>query len=151
MRELFLWAALAPLICAQTAAPIEVMGHVAQIDTQITGLKPGPGLFMTIRNVSGRSIQGFVYQTVFTDPSTGERLMCCSSHSEYKQPSLGVALAPGRSTDAPKPYHLPLTQSGSAAQYSFTVDLVVFDDGSTWGPGQLTASKQFLASHHIAK
>jgi hypothetical protein len=44
-----------------------------------------------------------------------------------------------------KPYPLRITAKGVPANYSFTVDLVMFDDGTTWGPAKTQAGKQLLS------
>jgi hypothetical protein len=149
LRTFLIFAALAPVIGAQTAgapetSPIEVTGQISQIDPQVwVGFDAGPGLFMSVRNVSARGIRGYVYETVFTDAGTGKRLGQ-RQHSTYKKPSLGMALTAGAIVPSGKPYDVPAAPSGITAQYSFQVDLVIFDDGSTWGPGQLRLSKILL-------
>ncbi len=142
--------AFLPIIGAQTPSkdpiPIEVTGKISAIDTQVWhGFREGPGLFMTVQNVSGRGIQGYVFETTFTGPAGGERLGPHRSHSTYRQPSLGVALAPGAKQDLPKPYPVPMTSYGLPVNYSFNVDLVVFEDGTTWGPGKSPSAKQLLS------
>jgi hypothetical protein len=150
LRSLLLLAALAPIIGAQSAnapeaSPIEVTGQISQIDPQAwAGFDAGPGLFMSVRNVSARGICGYVYETVFTDAETGKPL-AHRQHSMYKKASLGVALSAGAIDLSGKPYNVPASQSGIPALFSFKVDLVIFDDGSTWGPGQLPLSKTLLA------
>lgn len=142
--------ALLPIISAQTPsadpAPIEVTGKISAIDTQVwQGFSEGPGLFMTVRNVSGRGIQGYAFETIFTDPASGERVGPHRSHSTYKQPSLGVALASGAKQEVAKPYPVPITAYGAPGNCSFNIDLVVFEDGTTWGPGQSSSAKQLLS------
>jgi hypothetical protein len=150
LRTFLILAALAPVIGAQTATapetpPIEVTGQISQIDSQVwAGFNAGPGLFMSVRNVSAHGIRGYVYETVFTDAETGKALSHSRQHSTYKRPSSGVALAAGAIDASGKPYEVPASQSGIPAQFSFKVDLVIFDDGSTWGPGQLRLSKTLL-------
>lgn len=99
---------------------------------------------MTVKNVSGRGIQGYAFETTFTDPASGERVEH-RLHSTYKPASLGVGVAPGAKQDEVKPYPVPLTASRVQANYSFAVDLVIFDDGTTWGPAKTQAGKQLLA------
>ena len=90
---------------------------------------------MTVRNVSGRGIQGYAFETIFTDPASGERVGPHRSHSTYKQPSLGAAIASGAKQEVAKPYPVPITAYGAPGNCSFNIDLVVFEDGTTWGPG----------------
>jgi hypothetical protein len=79
------------------------------------------------------------------DPATRNKVGGHREHSTYKEPSKGAALTAGELKELMKPYPLPITPSGSIAQYSFKIDLVVFDDGSKWGPGQLIGSRKLLA------
>jgi hypothetical protein len=147
LRSCLAVLALLPIISAQTPStdpvPIEVTGKVSAIDTRM-GFPDGPGLYMTVKNLSGRGIQGYAFETTFTDPASGERVEH-RSHSSYKQPSLGVAVAPEAKQDEVKPYPVPTAASGVPANYSFAVDLVIFDDGTTWGPAKTQAGKQLLA------
>ena len=154
LRSCLTVLALLPIISAQTPAtdpvPIEVTGKISAIDPQVwSGFKDGPGLFMTVQNASARGIQGYAFETTFTDPASGERLEHMSN-STYKQPSLGVAIAPGAKQDPIKPYPVPITAHGVQANYSCTVDLVIFDDGTTWGPAKTKAGKRLLSRIHGA-
>jgi hypothetical protein len=36
---------------------------------------------------------------------------------------------------------MPATSSGALAKYSFSVDLVFFSDGTTWGPAKTGAGR----------
>jgi hypothetical protein len=147
LRSCLTILALLPIISAQTPStgpvPIEITGKVSAIDTRM-GFPDGPGLFMTVQNISTRGIQGYVFETTFTDPASGEPVEH-RSHSSYKQPSLGVGIAPGAKQEEVKPYPMRITANGVPANYSFTVDLVIFDDGTTWGPAKTKAGKQLLS------
>jgi hypothetical protein len=150
LRSCLTVLALLPIISAQTPStdpvPIEVTAKISAIDTQVwQGFMEGPGLFMTVQNVSGRGIQGYAFETTFTDPASGERVGPHTSHSTYKQPSLGVALAPGAKQEVPRTYPVPITASGVPSNYSFNIDLVVFEDGTTWGLGKSQAAKHLLS------
>jgi hypothetical protein len=150
LRSCLTVLALLPIISAQTPstdpAPVDVTGKISAIDTQVwQGSREGPGLFMAARNISGRGIRGYAFETIFTDAGSGERVGPRMSHSTYKEPQLGVALTPGAQQDLVKPYSVPITESGIPAIYSFNIDLVVFEDGSTWGPGKTQAARQLLS------
>jgi hypothetical protein len=132
-----------PAIGAQTLPPIEVTGYISPIDAQVWAGMSGPGLFMTIQNTSGREIQGFAFDTVFADPQSGKHLPPNHEHSAYKPPANGVLLAVNGKMSEPKPYPVPIS-AGAPAIYSFTVDLVVFGDGTTWGPAKTRAAQQLL-------
>jgi hypothetical protein len=157
IRFLVIVAALAMPMGAQTAGspgscPIEVTGRVASIDPhKWVGFEAGPGLFIEVRNISGKGIQGYVFETAFMDPATRQNAGGRREHSAWKEPGKGVELAAGEGQELPKPYPLPKTASGSMAQYSFKVDLVIFDDGSKWGPGQLRSSMKMVTSLSATK
>jgi hypothetical protein len=126
-------------------SPVEVRALVSPIDPhEWAGFKAGPGLFMEVRNVSGRNILGFAFETTFTNPETG-KAMAKREHGAFRPASRGISLPSGASKPNPKPYQLPVTSSGTPASYSFRVDLVIFDDGTTWGPAKLEVSQALLA------
>jgi len=98
---------------------------------------------MKVRNISGRNILGFVFETTFTNPGTG-KAMAVREHGAFRPASRGISLPSDASKLNPKPYQLPVTSSGMPARYSFTVDLVIFDDGTKWGPAKLEVSEALL-------
>ena len=149
LRTILILAVLLPHAFAQSAgvsesSPIEVTGLVSPIDPHDwPGFKAGPGLFMKVRNTSGRNILGFAFETTFTNPETG-KVVGGHEHGAFRPASRGISLPSGGGKTNPKPYQLPVTRSGMPASYSFTVDLVIFDDGTTWGPAKLGTSKALL-------
>jgi hypothetical protein len=98
---------------------------------------------MKVRNISGRNILGFAFETTFTNPETG-KTMAVREHGAFRPASRGISLPSGAGKPNPKPYQLPATPSGMPARYSFTVDLVIFDDGTRWGPAKLEVSEALL-------
>jgi hypothetical protein len=150
LRTILILAVLAPYALAQSAgvpasSPIEVTGLVSPIDPhEWAGLKAGPGLFMKVRNTSGRNILGFAFETTFTNPANGRAMAAPREHGAFRPASRGISLPSGASNPTPKPYQLPVTSLGMAAGYSFIVDLVIFDDGTTWGPAKLEVSQTLL-------
>ena len=150
MRTIPILLVSAFALCSQTSAPdappIQVTGQIAAVDPQ-WNFANGVGLFMTVRNVSSRGIQGYAYETVFTDPDTGA-ILEHRTRSAYKQPALGIALAAGAGASPPKPYPIPKLASAKAPAFSFKVDLVVFDDGTTWGPADTRTARQLLSRMH---
>jgi hypothetical protein len=127
------------------SSPIEVTGVVSPIDPhEWAAFKAGPGLFMKVRNISGRNILGFAFETKFINPETGKAMAAPREHGAFRPASRGISLPPGASKPNPKPYQLPVTSSGMPAEYSFTVDLVIFEDGTRWGPAKLEVSQALL-------
>jgi len=130
---------------APESSPIEVTGVVSPIDPQEwAGFQVGQGLFVTVRNISGRNILGFAFETTFTNPQTGRAMAAPREHSAFRPASRGISLPSGASKPNPKPYQLPVTSLGTPAAYAFTVDLVIFDDGTKWGPAKLEVSEALL-------
>ena len=149
LRTFLILAVLVPQALSQSAggpenSPIEVTALVSPIDPHDwAGFKAGPGLLMKVRNISGRNILGFAFETTFSNPKTG-KAMAAREHGAFRPASRGISLPSGGSKPNPKPYQLPLTSSGTPARYSFTVDLVIFDDGTKWGPAKLDVSEALL-------
>jgi hypothetical protein len=126
------------------SAFIEVTGLVSPIDPhEWAGFKAGPGLFMKVRNISGQDILEFAFETTFTSPETGRTMAAPREHGAFRPASRRISLPSGASKPNPKPYQLPVT-SGMPARYSFTVALVIFDDGTTWDPAKLEVSGALL-------
>jgi hypothetical protein len=159
LRQIVIAAAFLRAVCAQTVstepAPLEVTGSVV-------ASAAGPTLAATIQTKSAQPIQGFVYETIFTDAETG-KLISTWPRGCYRKPSSGIVLAaedgPLRSgclrNRAPAgavvatgtgpavsiPLPVPQSASGTPAKYSFNIDLVFFKDGTTWGPAKTLAAQ----------
>src|ERR1700683_1217761 len=124
LRTILILAVLVPHALAQSAgapesSPSEVTGLVSPIDPhEWAGFKAGPGLFMKVRNVSGRDILGFAFETTFNNPKTG-KAMAVREHGAFRPASRGISLPSDGSKLNPKPYQLPVTSSGTPASYSF--------------------------------
>jgi hypothetical protein len=162
-REMFrlvlVISALLPIVGGQTPAtdttPLEVTGYISPVDRQAwPGFTSEYGIFVTIRNTSGRGIRGYVWQMIVTDPDTGKPTSRTETMFQYQSPSLrgapapgsgGVLLVPSAETHLTKPYPVTLGGSGTLPHYSFNVDLVFFEDGTTWGPARSYAAKTWLA------
>ena len=136
LRTFVMIAAILPSLSAQAPAPIDVTAHMTWPVTS------APELSITLQNISGRNIQGYTVMAVFTDPDTGITIKR-EPISVYRSPGLGVTLSPGAQKLEVK--SVPLGSSGMPANYRFDLDLVFFDDGTTWGPAQTGAAKVQLA------
>jgi len=149
LRTILILAVLVPHALAQPAGvpespAIEVTGVVSPINPhEWRGFRAGPGLFVTVRNLSGRNILGFAFQTTFTNPANG-KVMDVREHAAFRPASRGISLPSDASKPNPKPYQLPVTALGWAANYSFKIDLVIFSDGTTRGPAKLVVSQNLL-------
>jgi hypothetical protein len=161
LRWLIAAAAFLPVLPAQPTssepAPITLSGAIESFN----GV---PKLIESVQNTSTRAIQGFAFVTTFTDPETGA-VISKWNRACYRQSSAGPALAAGpgapvlakcsngahprgsviSSGAGPEPIGNPLSvpsgSSGAPAKYSFTVDLVFFSDGTTWGPAKTGAAR----------
>jgi hypothetical protein len=163
-RWVIIAAAFLPALSAQTTstepAPIALSGAIESFN----GV---PKLVESVQNSSTRAIQGFVFVTTFTDPDTGAAISK-SNRGCYRQLAAGPALPAGPGTSVPakcrngstprgsviamgagpepigNPLSVPASPSGAPAKYSFTVDLVFFSDGTTWGPANTGAARNLL-------
>jgi hypothetical protein len=144
-RAFVVIVALLPVAGAQTPsadpAPMNVVGHI------VWSAIGGPELSMTMQNTSARGIQGYFYEAIFTDPGTGKLVSKSGPIGCYRSLGSGVLIASGAETPADTPVvkPLPITASGTPAKYSFNVDLVFFEDGTTWGPAKTAGAQQLLA------
>jgi hypothetical protein len=127
--------------------PLQIVTRTAAVDaSQFSGRNSsGIGLFLDIHNISGKNVSGYALGVKFLDPSTNATFKGGGSHQRMAARRAGNLLHPGDCECAhPKPIMLPTTPSGAVADPKVTLDLVVFDDGTTWGAGQLESSKQLL-------
>ncbi len=163
-RWVMISAAFLPVLSAQTTSteptPIALSGAIESFN----GVSK---LIESVQNTSTRAIQGFAFITTFTDPDTGA-VISKWNRACYRQSAAGPALAAGPGTpvlakcnngSAPRgsviasgagpepignPLSVPASSSGALAKYSFTVDLVFFSDGTTWGPAKTGAARNLL-------
>jgi hypothetical protein len=127
--------------------PLQIVTRTAAANgSELPGQKnSGIGLFLDIHNTSGKNVTGYALAVKFLDPSTNATFKGAGSHQKWVARQAGNPIHPGDcDCSQPKPIMLPKTPSGAAAESKVTLDLVVFDDGTTWGPGQLLSSQQLL-------
>jgi len=87
---------------APESSPIEVTGLVSPIDPhQWIRFKAGPGLFLELRNISGRNILGFALETTFTNPETGKAMAAPREHGAFRPASRGILLPSGANKPNP--------------------------------------------------
>jgi hypothetical protein len=100
-------------------------------------------LAVEVTNESATAIRGYLFTTSFFDPTTGARLRRVSTKELETHGNPSDYLAPGSSwvADPRKFSYLP---DGTLASYKITVDLVVFADGSTFGPKKSRESDEVL-------
>jgi hypothetical protein len=128
-------------------APLQIVTRTAAArGSELPGQSnSGIGLFLDIHNTSGKNVAGYALGVKFLDPSTNATVKGAGSHQKWVARQAGNPIHPGDcDCSQPKPIMLPKTPSGAVAEPKVTLDLVVFDDGTTWGAGQLQSSQQLL-------
>jgi hypothetical protein len=100
-------------------------------------------LAAAVTNQSDKPIRGYLLTTSFFDPTTGARIRRFSTKELETHGNPSDYLAPGATwvADPRKFSHLP---DGTLATYEISVDLVVFADGTTFGPKKSQESDEVL-------
>ncbi len=100
-------------------------------------------LAVEVTNESAKPIRGYLLTTSFLDPATGNRIRRVSTKELDTRGDPSDYLAPGSAwvADPRKFSHLP---DGALASYRIELDLVVFADGSTFGPKKSQESDEVL-------
>ncbi len=131
-------------------APLQIVTRTVAVDaSEFTGKAnkntSSIGLFLDIHNISSKNVSGYALGVKFLDPSTNATFKGAGSHQRMAARRAANLLHPGDcECSHAKPIMLPNTPSGAVAEPQVTLDLVVFDDGTTWGAGQLQSSQQLL-------
>jgi hypothetical protein len=107
-----------------------------------------PALSLQVKNVSTKNILAYEILTLFTNPETGRGIAQNGMGSTFISTITDKAepMLPGAIKIMPMPVNFPQNARGVKPQYSLTVDLVVFDDGSTWGRAAKRASQDMFQS-----
>ncbi|MGA2427080.1 MAG: hypothetical protein ABSH13_01130 [Candidatus Acidiferrum sp.] len=139
---------VSPILPQQGPLPVE------NVESQTIGpLKIKSGVWLDERgkemlaadvtNESSVPIRGYLFTTSFFDPTTGTRIRRASTKQLETHGNPSDYLAPGATwvADPRKFSYLP---DGTLASYKITVDLVVFADGSTFGPKRSQESDEVL-------
>jgi hypothetical protein len=94
-------------------------------------------------NVGTAPIRAFVFATIFLDPNSGAKIRSVTTKELETQGNPSHYLLPGASWVA-GPRKFSYLADGSRASYKITLDLVVFADGSTFGPKKGRESDEVL-------
>jgi hypothetical protein len=128
-----------------TASPIEVRLDLTSVDSAMVPYSSTlvPAVSMTVANLSGKCIRGYVVAIRFTRSDgrvigAGHTRLVLSSN---KNGDLGC-IPQGDVKSVGKPLAIPKDSSGELAKYNARVDLIAFEDGSEWGPGKLPDSER---------
>jgi hypothetical protein len=100
-------------------------------------------LAMQVTNESSTAIRGYLLTASFFDRSNGDRIRRVSTKELETHGNSADYLAPGASWVA-DPRKFSYSADGSPAKYTVTVDLVVFEDGSTFGPKKSSESQEVI-------
>jgi hypothetical protein len=98
-------------------------------------------------NVGTAPIRGYVFTTRFFDPDNGASLRSVTTKELETQGIPSHYLLPG-ATWVAGPRKFSYLADGSRASYKITLDLVVFSDGSTFGPKKSRESDEVLGMFH---
>jgi hypothetical protein len=103
-----------------------------------------PSATFSLRNISTKNVISYIVLTRITNPANGQSM----GEQELTLGRNGTTtvlhpLRPGQ-TDAALRLKLRVTASGSLADHSVIVDLVEFEDGTTWGPARHPSSQNVL-------
>jgi hypothetical protein len=139
---------VAPILPQQGAFPEEgvewqTLGPL-KIESGIWRNEQGQELLaVAVTNEGAKAIRGYLFTTAFFDPSTGTRIRRFSTKELETHGNPADYLAPG-STWIADPRRLSYLDGGTPASYKITLDLVVFADGSTFGPKKSSESYEVL-------
>jgi hypothetical protein len=98
---------------------------------------------VAVTNQTDTPIRGYLFTTSFLDPVTGTRIRRFSTKELETHGNPSDYLAPG-STWVADPRKFSRLPDGSLASYKIALDLVVFADGSTYGPKKSPESDEVL-------
>src|ERR1039458_5375193 len=108
-----------------------------------TSREPAPPM-MAVTNASASAVLGFVLSVEFIDPRTksplSRRIVSVLRETPDGKP---LPLLRDQSVHLRRTT-LPRLADGVLAEYRVTFDLVVYADGSQWGPGNLSQSRVLL-------
>jgi hypothetical protein len=100
-------------------------------------------LAVAVTNETDLPIRGYLLTATFFDPATGTRIRRASTKELETQGNPSDYLEPG-ATWVADPRKFSRLPDGSLASYKIDVDLVVFADGSTFGPKRSQESDEVL-------
>ena len=117
---------------------------------QTTAVEAEPGgqardvLGLEVRNTSSRRVRGFAVCVNFTDGETGApTTYLCQNILKATKEGEARYQFPG-DTLSVRSIPIPRNASGVPDRPAVKVDIVVFDDGSSWGPGKSRASLRLI-------
>jgi hypothetical protein len=123
-----------------STAPVRIVTRTGSIGG--SGPTAQDGLFLEIHNTSSKNVIGYSLDVQFVDPATSAKIQGSHGRMAARQAS---PLRPGDcDCSNSKPIVIKKTASGVLADPQVTLDLVVFDDGTTWGAHRLASSQQLL-------
>jgi hypothetical protein len=104
-------------------------------------------LAVDVTNESSTPIRGYLMTTTFFDPASGARIRRVSTKELETHGNASDYLAPG-GTWVADPRKFSYLADGSRARYKINLDLVVFADGSIFGPKKSRESDEVIGMLH---
>jgi hypothetical protein len=100
-------------------------------------------LAVEVTNEGDTPVRGYLFTTTFFDPQNGATIRRVSTKELETQGNASRYLAPGQTWIA-DPRKISVLPDGSLASYTITLDLVVFANGSIFGPMKSQESAEVL-------
>ncbi|HWB87323.1 MAG TPA: hypothetical protein VG675_24485 [Bryobacteraceae bacterium] len=128
---------------AQTSAPAALTAQptFAKVRESATPT-PQDALLVELQNNSNKRIRGYVFQIVFLGADGKTIQTFTRSGLKSERDGTPTYIEPG-AVSKTLPIGRPMV-NGQLADYKLSLDLVLFEDGSRWGPQALPESQKFL-------
>lgn len=125
---------------ATGAGPLNVTTEVAyNPGVGFKDTKPGDALVLHLKYTGAKRLKGYVVLISFKDPETGKKIWQTWIRGAERQP---IDLTGKESVINFE--NIPHTDSGELAKCETVVHLVVYEDGTTWGPAKSDESHDLL-------
>lgn len=121
---------------ALTVRPVISSGHGSRVPAG------QEALVVEFQNKSNKQVRGFVYQIAFLDADGKTRQTHTSSELKSNRDGTPLYIEPG-AVSSSRAIGRPIL-NGQPMAYKVSLDLVLFADGSKWGPVALPESQKFL-------
>jgi hypothetical protein len=115
---------------AQTSdTPFTIQVHRSD---KVVNAKSAHGLDITLKNTGSKPASAYVLRTEFRDRTT-DKLVAATVVRAIKLQNAAIG-GVGQQWANHKPIFIAMGPDGAELKYNVTLDYVVFDDGSSWGP-----------------
>jgi hypothetical protein len=125
---------------------LEITSRLTSMDVHTGGnaSESRPSLQLSIRNATSKCVRGYVIKIRFANAAG--KPMFGRSRMKLRLANNGTlgCLNPAETEEWPNNLQLPLDSEGNPAKYTVSVDVVVFDDESTWGPATSEQAQKLI-------